>query len=275
MLLTILGEYVMPEARVVWQEALVSALGAVGFKPQAARQAIARSVNAGWIATERQGRRSRISLTEGGTSMLSSGAQRIYGFGEPWSWDGRWLLVAMRVPEERRAVRHQLRTQLAWEGFGSLGGGLWLSPHVDREAEIAAVAKDEEDAMLVSFRAESGSLGDPRDLIAAAWDIDSVAAAYREFITRFKRLRPVAPRAAFEAQTRLVHEWRRFPFLDPDLPAELLPGRWPLARAHALFEDRHERWRGAAEGYFRLLCEEADPAVGQGGSANSSRTASK
>ena len=74
--------------------------------------------------------------------MLRTGAERIYGFGEPRDWDGRWLLVALRVPEERREVRHQLRTRLAWAGFGSLGGGLWISPHVEREAELREMTGD-------------------------------------------------------------------------------------------------------------------------------------
>ena len=46
------------------------------------------------------------------------------------------------MPEQRREVRHQLRTQLAWAGFGSLGGGLWISPHVEREAELEGIASD-------------------------------------------------------------------------------------------------------------------------------------
>ena len=32
-----------------------------------------------------------------------------------------------------------------------------------------------------------------------------------------------------------MHAWRRFPFLDPKLPAELLPAEWAGARAAALF----------------------------------------
>ena len=63
------------------------------------------------------------------------------------SWDGRWLLLVLRVPEQRRELRHQLTTQLAWAGFGSLGNGLWITPHVDREALISA----EEPAQLLSL----------------------------------------------------------------------------------------------------------------------------
>ena len=46
----------------------------------------------------------------------------------------------------------------------------------------------------------------------------------------------------FRAQTLLVHEWRRLPFLDPELPGDMLPARWPRGRAHALFHERHAAW---------------------------------
>src|SRR3954465_13097419 len=136
-LLTVLGEYVLPASGGAWQESLIGALGTLGYKTHAARQALARSVSAGWLVTERHGRRSRVRLTAETADMLRSGAGRIYSFGEPGEWDGRWLLVVLRVPEERREVRHRMRTQLAWAGFGSLGGGLWISPHVERERELA------------------------------------------------------------------------------------------------------------------------------------------
>src|SRR6188472_4428519 len=82
-LLTMLGEYVLPARAGVWQETLVSALTTAGFKTQAARQALARSVNAGWLRSERRGRRSRVHLTDETAAMLSTGTQRIYGFGQP------------------------------------------------------------------------------------------------------------------------------------------------------------------------------------------------
>jgi phenylacetic acid degradation operon negative regulatory protein len=54
-------------------------------------------------------------------------------------------------------------------------------------------------------------------------------------------------------QTLLVHAWRKFPFLDPDLPPGLLPSRWPRGRAHDLFADRHDRWQGPARAHFEAL----------------------
>jgi phenylacetic acid degradation operon negative regulatory protein len=237
----------------VWQETLISALNTLGYKTQAARQALARSVGGGWLRTERHGRRARVQLTDDTRAMLTSGAERIYGFGEPRPWDGRWLLVVVRVPEERRDVRHLIRSQLAWAGFGSLGNGLWISPHVDREAEVTRIVRDLSVAELLSFRAEFGTIGDPAKAVADAWELDTVAQRYREFVSRFGRLRARTPEAVFRAQTELVHTWRKFPFLDPDLPEAMLPAGWPRSRAHDLFSERHAAWHEPAQEYFRSL----------------------
>jgi phenylacetic acid degradation operon negative regulatory protein len=252
-LLTLLGEYVLPRGEPVWQETLVASLGALDYSEQAARQALARSVRDGWLESERHGRRARVRLTSGTEELLRSGAERIYTFGRPWEWDGEWLILVLRVPEARRDVRHQLRTQLAWAGLGSLGGGVWLTPHTDREDELRALANGAPDAAVVSFRGSIGTLGEPRKVAEAAWDLDAVVGQYERFTSRFGRLRPSSPAAVFRAQTELVHEWRRFPFLDPDLPADLLKPRWPRRRAHDLFRERHDRWAPAARTYFESL----------------------
>ncbi len=252
-LLTVLGEYVLPRGDAVWQETLVTALGALDYSEHAARQALARSVREGWLESERHGRRARVRLSSGTAELLRSGAERIYGFGEPWQWNGDWLMLVLRVPEARREVRHQLRTQLAWAGLGSLGGGVWLTPHVEREAELGELLRAEPDADVVSFRGHIGNLGEPRRVAEAAWDLAAVIEAYQRFIARFSRVRPGSPAAVFRGQTELVHEWRRFPFLDPDLPAELLARDWPRRRAHDLFLERHERWAAAARAYFESL----------------------
>ena len=254
-LLTVLGEFVLPRGEPVWQETLVAALGVLDHSEHAARQAVARSVRDGWLESERVGRRSRLGLSQATAELLSSGAGRIYSFGEPWAWSGEWLMLVLRVPEARREVRHHLRTQLAWAGLGSLGGGVWLTPHVDREAELAELVTAQPDAEVLSFHGRMGALGDPRRVAEAAWDLDVVVDQYEEFIADFARLRASARQATFRAQTELVHAWRKFPFLDPDLPEDLLRPGWPRRRAHDLFHDRHERWAEGARAYFESLEE--------------------
>jgi phenylacetic acid degradation operon negative regulatory protein len=252
-LLTLLGEYVLPRSGGVWQETAVAALGALGYTPEAARQAISRSVRDGWLATERRGRRARMFLTDSSAELLRTGAERIYTFGSPWRWDDRWLLVVLRVPENRREVRHQLRTRLAWAGLGSLGGGFWLTPHVDREREVAAVVSEEPVADVLSFHARLGDLGEPMKVVQAAWDLDAVSEQYQTFIEDFSRANPSSLESCFRMQTELVHAWRKFPFLDPYLPDELLPAGWPGRRSYRLFQNRHQRWADRARAYFEGL----------------------
>jgi len=248
-LLTVLGEFLLQRPDGAWQEALIAGLRLLGFTPSAARQAVVRSAREEWLEGERVGRRSRMRLTPRSAELLRDGARRIYGFGEPVSWDGRWLLLVLRVPEPRRELRHRLTTQLAWAGFGSLGGGLWITPHVDRETRIHA----EEPAQLLTFRAEIGALGGTEKVIAEAWDLPKLREHYEQFIEDFQRLRPRGGAGSFAAQTALVHAWRRFPFIDPDLPDDLLPRDWPRRRAHELFVDRHEKWAPAAQRHFDEL----------------------
>jgi phenylacetic acid degradation operon negative regulatory protein len=248
-LLTVLGEYLLPRPDGAWLQALIGALELLGYTPTAARQAVVRSTREGWLQNERVGRRSHVRLTPGSAELLRDGARRIYGFGAPVAWDGRWLLLVLRVPEPRRELRHRLTTQLAWAGFGSLGGGLWITPHVDREAQIAV----EEPAQLLSFRAELGALGGTARVIEEAWDLPALREHYDEFIADFSGAQPETEAAAFATQTALVHAWRRFPFIDPDLPDDLLPRDWPRRRAYELFRASHEAWGPAAQRHFDAL----------------------
>ncbi|HEY2637795.1 MAG TPA: PaaX family transcriptional regulator C-terminal domain-containing protein, partial [Solirubrobacteraceae bacterium] len=139
-------------------------------------------------------------------------------------------------------------------GFGSLGGGLWITPHVDREALVTQSAHAAgADASVLSFRTELGALGDTAAVIGQAWDLAELRAHYDQFMADFRRLRPRGPAQTFAAQTGLVHAWRRFPFTDPDLPDDVLPRGWPRRRAHELFHARHERWDPAAQEHFATL----------------------
>jgi hypothetical protein len=88
-------------------------------------------------------------------------------------------------------------------------------------------------------------------------DIDSVRSAYEVFISDFLAIRPSSGEVSFRRQTLLVHAWRKFRFLDPDLPAELLPAGWPRRRARDLFS----RWAVV----LRVPRDRPPPARGRSG----------
>ncbi|MGQ4615584.1 PaaX family transcriptional regulator C-terminal domain-containing protein [Nocardia sp. R7R-8] len=248
LLMTILGEFVLPFGQPVWTATLVRALGMAGVEEKSARQALARTAAEGWLSSDRVGRRTRWSLTDSGRQLLGEGAQRIYSFGSgEQSWDGRWLVVLISIPESMRALRHKLRTQLTWAGFGSPSQGVWISPHTAAEADAKAILDALElSGRAQSFIAECGALGNQRDMVAAAWDLADIECHYEQFITEFGNLDPRSADDIVLAQIRLVHEWRRFPFLDPQLPQLLLPPRWSGTAATRLFEAKHTRWREPA-----------------------------
>ena len=216
---------------------------------------------AGWLRTERHGRRSRVHLTDAvGGDAVRGRASGSTASASRGSGTGRWLLVVLRVPEERREVRHQVRTRLAWAGFGSLGGGLWITPHVEREAELRDMAGDGSVAELLSFRAELGALGDPARVIADAWDLDGVAEAYRELH------RPVRPPAAPDARGGVPRPGRCWCTSGassrssiPTCPRRCSRPRWPRSRAHDVFQERHALWAEPAQAYFRSLEALKDP----------------
>jgi phenylacetic acid degradation operon negative regulatory protein len=259
LLLTVLGEFVRPADEPVWTSALLSALSLLGVEPAATRQALARTAAEGWLATERVGRRTSWRLTPAGRDLLTEGAHRIYGHAaRPAEWDGTWLIVIASAGDRDRRARHLLRSRLAWAGLGSVAPGVWVSTHADRQDEVSRVLErvGAADAALI-YVGELGRLGDPRAIARRAWTLGEIEARYEEFLAA---VRPMAPRRdddVLAAQIRLVQEWRRFPFLDPDLPADLLPARWSGWRAADLFRDRHARWKPAADRAWRQHAHDA------------------
>ncbi len=255
LLLTLLGEFVLPQEDPVWTSTIVEVLDNLGVEEKSARQALARTAADGWLTSERVGRSVRWSLTPPGRRLLTEGAERIYAFGSPPpAWDGLWLILYVSVPESKRRLRHQLKTQLTWAGFGSPGPGMWISPSSEREDETRAVIEALGlGAGAMSFTGRFSGSGSEEAMVSRAWDLEGVAARYDEFVRTFEDLRPDSDDAVLLAQTRLVHEWRRFPFLDPRLPSELLPPVWIGARARELFAARHSEWDRAAQTVWREL----------------------
>lgn len=252
LLLTVLGEFVLPAGGEIWTSTLVAAADTLGIGEKNARQAIARITDQGLIEGARHGRAVRWSLTPTGRDLLESGARRIYGFAASTAdWGGEWLVVHCPVPEQERGRRNQLRTQLAFLGFGELSASLLVSPHVDRQPEARDVLGDLgllDDSTIL--RSTTGSHADDIELTARAWDLEALADSYTAFVHAFADRRPATADGAFAATVELVHDWRRFLFIDPELPTTLLPDQWVGATAGTTFHDRRAEWTTDAQRWF-------------------------
>ena len=128
-----------------------------------------------------------------------------------------------------------------------LSASTWISPtdgfeQVREIAEIADVLQS-----IDLFVAEyCGPLTDGA-LLEKCWNLDQIAASYREFIARYaplferERLTGVLDeREAFVERLWLVHDYRKFTYVDPGLPSALLPKDWPGTPAAALFRAYYE-----------------------------------
>ena len=252
LLLTVLGEFTLTHGGSVWTSTIVDGLRLIGVSERNARQAIARLSEDGLLDPERHGRRTRWHLTESGTQLLKTGTDRIYGFGATGDeWDERWLVVLASVPEDQRPKRHQLRSRLGFAGFGFIGAGIAVSPHTEREGVANTILRDLDlgDNAIVLL-AETGTFVPDAEILRRAWDLDILAERYTRFIDEFGPRRPASTDERFAALVELVHEWRRFPFSDPEIPHSLLPDAWPGRRAKRLFDAKHEAWSTWANAWF-------------------------
>jgi phenylacetic acid degradation operon negative regulatory protein len=250
-LFTVLGEFVLPHGGSVWTSSIVDALGRLGVEEKAARQALMRTAADGWLSSERHGRRTRWQLTPNAERLLTDGTRRIFGFTAVTDdWDGRIVLVLARVPEADRATRHVLRTRLGWAGFGSPAPGVWVSTHTERRDEVEQVlaAADVGDARV--FVAEHVGGADLVGMVRQAWDLDEVERQYEDFLAEFGSSDADDPLSRI---LQLVHAWRRFPAIDPELPRELLPDRWSGAQAAQVFAACHAKWSADATAEWARL----------------------
>ena len=251
-LFTVLGEFVLPAGGTAWTSSFIDVFARLGVEEKATRQALMRTAADGFLVSERVGRRTRWTLTPSAERLLVEGTERIYGFtGASSGWDGRWLLVLARTPETERPTRHLLRTRLTWAGLGSPAPGVWVTTHAERIAEVEGALEQAgllQDAQV--FVATHRGRGRLTELVRQAWDLDAVEAEYEEFIARFSA--PQGPDPLL-ATVELVHAWRRFPWIDPLLPDELLPAPWSGVTAASLFARLHADWALDARAAWQAL----------------------
>ena len=251
-LFDVFGDYVEPRARELWTGSIISLASNFDISERAIRSALLRLQRDGWLDVRRAGARSFYGLTDAGRDLIERGRERIMR-GPEHDWDGRWAVLTYTIPEAQREQRDRLRTELGWLGFGGLGSGLFVSPR-DRQRELADLTKRYRlDSNITVFRAEHTWPGDNRALASRCWDLTGINARYSDFITTFAGFceSPDLPdRDCFAVRCRLMGGYRRFPFLDPGLPGELLPEDWLGLHAWTLFRDLHDRLAPGANSYF-------------------------
>lgn len=265
MIFTIYGDYIRNYGNKIWIGSLIRLLKEFGHNEQGVRVAVSRMVKQGWIQSEKQGNKSYYFLTDRGVQRMDEAANRIYKM-KPNEWDGKWRILMYTIPEDKRQLRDDLRKELLWSGFGSFSSGCWISPN-DLEKQInRLIEKYDIDEYVDFFISEYKGPKENQSLVEKSWQLEEIENKYEEFIEKYSKQfivhQSIISRGemsdadCFVERTNLVHEYRKFLFIDPGLPKELLPSKWNGNHAALLFSQYYQVLAEPASRFFESVFQE-------------------
>jgi phenylacetic acid degradation operon negative regulatory protein len=267
MILTIYGDYIRHYGNKIWIGSLIQLLKPFGHNEQAVRVAVSRMMKQGLLQSEKKGNKSYYELTERGVRRVDEAARRIYKL-DPHEWDAKWRVVMYNIPEEKRQLRDELRKELQWSGFGSLSNGCWISPNnFEKEIHLLISKYEIEDYVQLFLSKHIGPQPDFR-LVEKCWPLHEIEGKYEEFIDQYSKQYIVhqsvigsgdmTDEECFIERTNLVHAYRKFLFVDPFLPKELLPERWTGNHAALLFNQYYKMLSEPAIRFFEEVFQEGN-----------------
>jgi phenylacetic acid degradation operon negative regulatory protein len=258
---TLLGDYILPNGGKIWMSHMLQLMELLDVSERAVRSTLSRMTRKGWISPKRIGRQSQYTITPRGRALLEAGYTRIF---EPTfsNWDHTWHLIVYSLPEKKRKLRHELRKQLLWLGFGRLAPGTWISPH-DRKAELTSLFKELKlEVYAEHFSGQHFGPSSSEEMLQRCWDLEELKEQYSDFVSRyapeherhinqFNEDQCPDPSDCFVQRFWITHEFQALPFKDPNLPLELLPPDWIGTTARNLVADYRKLLAPRAIQYVR------------------------
>ncbi len=263
LIVTVFGDAVAPHGGRAWLGSLIRLLAPFGVSERLVRTSVFRLAREHWLRVETLGRRSDYRLTEFGQRQFDAAARHIYAPARP-AWDGRWRMLVALPGKWGAREREHLRRSLAWQGFGQLGGGVFVHPGRALAEVLAALDTEDFPELSAKLFALTGEgRGDHERIVRAAWDLEELSRAYGAFVRRYEPLaasRAIAadPERAFLMRTLLIHDYRRLLLRDPELPDDLLPPDWHGRRARALTVRLYRLLAAPSEAHLRQQLLTAD-----------------
>ncbi|MBO8157017.1 MAG: phenylacetic acid degradation operon negative regulatory protein PaaX [Bacillaceae bacterium] len=267
MIFTLYGDYIRHYGNSIWIGSLIKLLKEFGHNEQSVRAAISRMNKQGWVRAEKKGNKSYYYLTERGVDRMNEAAKRIFKL-RPEKWDGKWRILMYTIPESKRQIRDELRKELIWSGFGSMYNSCWVSPNKLEKQVYALIRKYDIEEYVDFFIAEYDGPHKNTDIIEKSWDLDEINEKYDDFISHYSQQYIIdknkiqkgemTEAECFVERTKLVHEYRKFLFVDPGLPEELLPEKWLGNHAASLFSEYYKVLAEPASRFFEEVFKEGN-----------------
>ncbi|MBT2491966.1 PaaX family transcriptional regulator [Streptomyces sp. ISL-96] len=234
---------------------LIRLLAAVGVDAPSVRSSVSRLKRRGLLVAARTpGGAAGYALSDDAHQLLDDGDRRIYEHPAPQLSEG-WVLAVFSVPESERAKRHVLRSRLARLGFGSAAPGVWIAPARLYEETRHTLERLQLAPYVDLFRGDHLGFAATEESVARWWDLTAIAKQHEQFLDLHEPVlrawvargeeTPPDPEHAYRDYLLALDSWRRLPYADPGLPAELLPADWPGVRSAKVFAELHARLRDA------------------------------
>lgn len=262
MIFTLYGDYIRHYGNEIWIGSLIRLLEEFGHNEQSVRAAISRMNRQGWVQSRREGNKSFYSLTPRGKRRIDEAAVRIFKLKTP-KWDGKWRILIYTIPEEKRKIRDELRRELVWSGFGTISNSCWISPNDLEKQMYDLIDKYDVREYVDFFVSEHVGPHDDHTLIEKCWNLDEINERYEAFIRDYSQRYIISRNKiekgemtageCFVERAKLVHEYRKFLFVDPGIPAELLPQKWLGDSAASLFSDYYRELAEPANNFFEEI----------------------
>ncbi|WP_205620293.1 phenylacetic acid degradation operon negative regulatory protein PaaX [Alteribacter aurantiacus] len=267
MIFTLYGDYIRHYGNEIWIGSLISLLKEFGHNEQSIRAAISRMNKQGWVQSRKEGNKSYYFLTERGVNRIEEAADRIFKLKNA-HWDGKWRMLMYTIPETKRTIRDELRKELVWSGFGTLSNSCWISPNpLDKQVDDL-IKKYAINDYVHFFVSEYKGPRESRQVIEECWNLNEINDRYQSFIKTYSEKYiidknkiekgEISDGECFVERTKLVHEYRKFLFVDPGLPEDLLPKRWLGDYAASLFADYYKALAEPASRFFETVFEEGN-----------------
>ncbi|WP_043930773.1 phenylacetic acid degradation operon negative regulatory protein PaaX [Bacillus sp. EB01] len=267
MIFTLYGDYISHYGNKIWVGSLIRLLEEFGHNSQSVRAAISRMNKQGWVQAEKVGNKSYYSLTARGVRRIEEAAKRIFKL-KPEAWDGKWRILMYNIPEDIRNIRDELRKELVWSGFGSLSNSSWISANPLENEVYDLIDKYGISEYVDFFIADYNGPKENARLVEKCWDIDEINGRYQEFIQTYSQSYIIGKNKiqkgqmtdaeCFVERTKLVHEYRKFLFVDPGLPEELLPEKWLGGHAASLFAEYYKELAEPSSRFFEDVFKEGN-----------------
>ena len=250
LIVSLFGLYARQHGGALQVATIIALMHDVGVESAGTRSSISRLKKRGIIESVQVRGRNGYSLSEAVLTTFAEGDERIFHPRRATAQD-RWLLATFTVPETQRNIRHKIRSSLVRMGFGSVVPGLWIAPEHAKDAALAYFDRHGLADYFEFFLAEHIGGAQIRKNLDSWWDLSSLDRLYSEFLDENQgrleswRLRldagesPEVDAQAFADHLVLLTQWRRLPYSDPGLPADLLPEGWNALKAEELFRDLH------------------------------------